>query len=144
MLTYEFFCGLRGFHVYCARWKPKVADKILIVHEKGNPHEENAMAGKKTLAGTLAPSIIGHIPKEISRYTRYIAEHGARVSAFVVSSTHRRSPLVQVGLEIQIGVVVKPSPSAVNESNLEKYKAFVNDNTKNQLTESMRMRRAEF
>ena len=64
MLSFEFFCDLRGFRLYCAKWKPRVADKIMIFHGKGNPHEENAMAGTTTLPGTLAPSIIGHVPRK--------------------------------------------------------------------------------
>jgi len=56
----------------------------MIVHEKGNPHDENAMAGTKTLPGTLVPSIIGHVPNEMYRFTRYIAHHGATISAIVV------------------------------------------------------------
>ena len=46
------------------------------------------MAGKKTLSGTLVRSVIGDLPKEISRYTRYIFEHGAQVCAFVLTEYH--------------------------------------------------------
>ena len=65
------------------------------------------MAGKKTFPGTLAPSTIVHLPKEISRYTRYIIGHGAQVCAFVISTTHRVSPLIQGDLEIPIRVEIK-------------------------------------
>ena len=64
-LNFKFLCGLRGFHVYSDKWKPRIGERISIVHEKRNIHDINAMAGKKTLPGTLAPSIIGHLPKEI-------------------------------------------------------------------------------
>ena len=110
LLSFEFFRGLRGFHVYCAKWKPRVADKIMTFYEKGNPHDENAMAGKKT----LAPSTIGHVPKDISRFTRYIADHGATISAFVVSSNRPRSPLIQGGRELPIRLVVKLRVGAEN------------------------------
>ena len=76
------------------------------------------MAGKKTFPGTLAPSIIGHLPKEISRYTQYIIEHGAQVCAFAISTTHRVSPLIQGGLEIPIRVEIKLPYGEVNDSNL--------------------------
>ena len=72
-LNFKILCGLRGFHVYSDKWKPRIGERISIVHEKRNIHDINAMAGKKHLPGTLAPSIIGHLPKEISRYTRYIS-----------------------------------------------------------------------
>ena len=88
----------------------------------------NAMAGKKTLLGTLAPSIIGHLPKEISRYTRYIIEHGAQFCAFVISTTHRVSPLIQGGLEVPVRVEIKLPYNEVNDSNLKKYKQLVEEN----------------
>ena len=85
-------------------------ERILNVHEKRNIHDINAMAGKKTLPGTLAPSII---------------EHGAQVCAFVISTTHRVSPLIQGGLEIPVRVEIKLPYNEVNDSNLKKYKQLV-------------------
>lgn len=61
---------------------------VKIVHKKNNLHDINDMAGKKTLSGTLVRSVIGDLPKEISRYTRYIFEHGAQVCAFVLTEYH--------------------------------------------------------
>ena len=63
-------------------------------------HDPNAMAGKIMLPGTPVASIVGHIPNEISRYTRYIVEYDASVDAFVLATHHRPSPLIQGGLEI--------------------------------------------
>ena len=43
--------------------------------------------------------IVGHLPREISRATKFLLDRGANVTHF--SSTHyRRSPLFQGGLEI--------------------------------------------
>ena len=127
-LNFKFLCGLRAFHVYSDKWKPRIGERISIVHEKRNIHDINVRAGKKTLPGTLVPSIIGHLPKEISRYTRYIIEHGAQVYAFVISTTHRVSPLIQGGLEIPIRVEIKLPYDEVNDSNLKKYKQLVEEN----------------
>ena len=108
-LWYEFSCGLRGFHVYSNIWKPKLNKKINITHERGNMYDPNTMAGKM-LPGTLVASIVGHIPKEIiSRYTRYIVDHGASVDAFVLATHDRPSPLIQGGLEIPIKLVTYES-----------------------------------
>lgn len=127
-LCYEFYCGLRGFHVYSNIWKPKLNEKINITHERGNMYDSNAMAGKILLPGTLAPSIVGHIPKEISRYTRYIVEHGASIDAFVLATLHRQSPLIQGGLEIPIKLVVKLTDNEINGAKLQKYRKFVDEN----------------
>ena len=50
-LNFKLLCGLRGFHVYSDKWKPRIGERISIVHEKINTHDINAMAGKKTLPG---------------------------------------------------------------------------------------------
>ena len=82
------------------------------------------MAGKIMLPGTLVGSIVGHIPKKISRYTRYVVEHGASVDAFVLATHHRPSPLIQGGLEIPIRLVLKLTGNEVNSAKL--YKNIVN------------------
>ena len=73
------------------------------------------------LPGTLVASIVGHVPKEISRYTRYIVENGASVNAFVLATHHRPSPLIQGGLEIPIKLVVK-----LTKLTVPNYKNIVN------------------
>ena len=65
-------------------------------------YDPNAMAGKTLLPGTLVASIFGHIPKGISRYTRYIIEHSASVDAFVLATHHRPSPLIQEDWKYQL------------------------------------------
>ena len=90
-------------------------------------YDPNAMAGKIMLPGTQVASIVGHIPKEISRYTRYIVEHGASVDAFVPATHHHPSPLIQ-GLEIPIKLVVKLTDNEVNSAKLQKYRKFVDEN----------------
>ena len=92
------------------------------------------MAGKKTLPGTLAPSIVGHFPKEISRY---MIENRAQVCAFVISTTHRVSPLIQGGLEIPIRVEIKRPYNEVNDSDLKKYKQLVEENYREPVNGSM-------
>ena len=91
-------------------------------------YDPNAMTGKIMLPGTLVASIVGHIPKEVSRYTRYIVEHGASVDVFVLATHHRPSPLIHGGLEIPIKLVVKLTDKEVNSANPQKYRKFVDEN----------------
>ena len=51
------------------------------------------------LRGTIRPPVVGHLPREISMFT---IVHGGRVSFKVINAHHRRSPLVQGGLEIPV------------------------------------------
>ena len=43
---------------------------------------------------------MGHLPREVSRVTKFLLDRGARISLVLSSRHYRRSPLVQGGLEI--------------------------------------------
>ena len=59
------------------------------------------------LPGTLTASIVGHMLRELSRFIWYAIERGARITATLVSTQVKDSPLVQGGLEIPIIVKVE-------------------------------------
>ena len=80
-----------------------------------------------TLVGISRQQVVGHLPKEISRFTWFIMEHGAAVTVKVVDIKHRRSPLVQGGLEIPIEVVVVMPFSAANKQAIDEYKRLVDN-----------------
>ena len=50
--------------------------------------------------------IRGHLPREISRVTKFLLDRGARMTAILTSVNYRRSPLVQGGLEIPCRVKI--------------------------------------
>ena len=50
--------------------------------------------------------IVGHLPMEISRVTKFLLDRGANVSAKLTSTHYRRSLLVQGGIEIPCVVSV--------------------------------------
>ena len=50
--------------------------------------------------------VVGHIPREISRFTWFTIEGGANITAQVVSTNTKSSPLKQGRLEIEIKVTV--------------------------------------
>ena len=77
-VTYSFLCGIRGFHVYKEVWKPILGERLNLSHERKNLHDRYAIAAYKRLPGRLADSIIGHLPREISRPTRFFLLRGAR------------------------------------------------------------------
>ena len=76
-------------------------------HERKNLHDRYAIAAYNRLPGQLADSIIGHLPREISRPTRFSLLRGGVAVAEVINTMHRRSPLVQGGLEIPVKVAVE-------------------------------------
>ena len=85
-------------------WIPKKAEILSVKHEEENPFDLYAIAAVKRDGnpGAQREKIVGHLPKEISRFVRFIILHGARVSVKAVEETPRRSPLVQGGLEIPV------------------------------------------
>ena len=57
--------------------------------------------------GKLAPDIIGHLPREISRHVWYAMAKGADVTARVINTRQKCTPLIQGGVEILIMVNVE-------------------------------------
>ena len=51
-------------------------------------------------------AIVGYLPREISRPTKYLLDRGAIVKAIITCSYYRRSPFFQGGLEIPCMVTV--------------------------------------
>ena len=69
--------------------------------------------------------IVGHLPMEISRVTKFLLDRGANVSAKLTSTHYRRSPLVQGGIEIPCVVTVSMPGTVINQLLMERYKQLV-------------------
>ena len=124
-LTQSFLCGLRGYHVYQVQWIPTLNEILPTIHERDNSCDRYAIAARQRLPGQIIESTVGHLPKEISRITRYIILHGAVVTVKVIDVHHRRSPIVQGGLEIPIRVTVTMEYGSKNKDALTKYASLV-------------------
>ena len=120
-LNLAFPCGLRGLHVYKELWNPRLNEKLDTIHEENNPHDRYAVAAIRETVSRLTPVVVGHLPREISRFTRFIILHGATVKVKVSNTKYRRSPLIQGGLEIPIEVELHMENSAENQQALSKY-----------------------
>ena len=93
--TFEFFTGLRGFHVYCStvNWSPYIGQNIIFKCEYKNKQGRFALAGEKD---RIALITAGHVPMQ----------DGAQFEATVHNKKVRPFPLVQGELEIPITVKV--------------------------------------
>ena len=69
---------------------------------------------------------VGHLPREISRPTKFWLDRGAEIVAEMESSHYRRSPLIQGGLEIRCKVSVTLPGTIKNHMLLDRYKELVN------------------
>ena len=120
----DFVCAIRGYHYYRRFWNPVINDTMNCLHDRGNPFDVFAI---KTCQRESFEAV-GHLPREISRATKFLLDRGAVVTTTISSNTYRRSPLVQGGLEIPCTVTIKmPSASMKNIKILEKYLSIVSD-----------------
>ena len=104
--NFEFYTGLRGYHVYSntVSSKPYVGQKITFKREHNNPYDKFAVAGKVTMKGKMGLIVVGHVPKKLSRCIWFSIREGAKFEAEVQKEKPMASPLVQGGLEISIKV----------------------------------------
>ena len=115
-VQYSFPCGLRGFHVYKEIWKPKVGDVLSCIHERNNQHDRYAIAPTK-----LLPRRLGHLPHEISHFTRFLISRGADVFVTVNDAHFQRLPLIQGGLQIPVEATVRMEASTKNVEAIERF-----------------------
>ena len=69
-------------------------------------------------------SIIGHLPIEVSRASKFLMDRDASFTVQLTSTNYQRSLFIQGGLEIP-GKVIVTMP--LNHLLLEKYKKIIND-----------------
>ena len=103
-----FNAAVRGFHVYKTNWKPQDGELLKCAHEEDNLYGIFSMKVCKI----ESDEIVGHLPMEISRITKFIVDRGAMKMSVIY---YRRSPLVQGGLEVPCNVTITMIGSVVNQ-----------------------------
>ena len=119
---HTFTAAVRGFHFYRRYWQPQEIEKLLCLHESGNLFERFAIKTVKEDGET-----VGHLPREVSRVTKYFLDRGITMHCELSSMHYRRSPLVQGGLEIQCQVVFKSPKTLLHSQLTERYVGLVNE-----------------
>jgi len=122
----EFTAAVRGFHYYQRIWKPVENERLSCSRESGNVFDRFAI--KIT---SKNDNIVGHLPMELSRITKFLLDRGACLHVELSSTHFRRSPLVQGGLEIACKVVVRMPATVKNHMIMDRYVELV----KNRYTE---------
>lgn len=90
----EFSAAVRGYHYYC-KIDPEEEEVLQCLYDLGNVFDAFAIKICKA-----DESVVGHLPREISRSTTLLLDRGAKITAKLITTHYRRSPLVQGGLEI--------------------------------------------
>ena len=121
--VFEFSAAVRGYHYYKNFCQPQKEQLLECFHETGNLFDRFAI--KVCEIGNETP--VGHLPREISRITKFFMDRGATVSVQLTSEHYRRSPIVQGGMEIPCKVTVKIPGTCLNLLLMEKYKQLVEE-----------------
>jgi len=120
---FEFTAAVRGYHYYRRFWVPKPSQKLYCFYESDNPFDQFAI--KVCEEGQQVP--IGHLPREISRATKFFIDRGANITATLTSDHYRRSALVQGGMEIACKVTASIPGTCINLLLMERYKKLIQD-----------------
>ena len=120
-MNFELESAVRGYHYYRKYWSPKEHETLNCYHDPGNSF--NIFAIKTFSHGSLQP--VGHLPREISRLTKFILDRGAEVEAKLTSNQYRCSPITQGGLEIPCTVNIKMPATILNRNLLKRYEEMV-------------------
>ena len=105
-------------------WKPEEEEILECLHEENNPYDVFSI---KVCKSHNAQSMVGHLPLEMSRITKFIPQRGARVQATVTGKHYRRSPLIQGGLEVLCFVTVTMPGSIMNHILIARYEKFLGE-----------------
>lgn len=109
---FEIPCASRGFHVYREVWTPRLGQSLKVEQEINNVHDPFAISLGTKIPGKLTDKeIVGHIPREISRFCHYFLNYGGKLETRVTCARYRPSPIPTGGLEIPILLIVLKADS---------------------------------
>ena len=80
--SYSLESAVTGHHIYKSAWTPFIGEQLGLVPEGDNDHDIYAVAVVKN------DSIVGHMPRSISRVSTYFLRHGGSIECFITG--HRR------------------------------------------------------
>ena len=88
----------RGFHVYCKKvWKIPNAGQKLSAEKEKDPFalktDPYSVAWKLKTKDKLIPVVVGHIPREISRFVSFFMDYGGRMEGVVLSPEFKASQI---------------------------------------------------
>ena len=85
-----------------------MGEKLHVQHEHGNVHDPFAMTLSVKRSGSFVEwEIVGHLPREISRFCYYFLNYGGALKGRVRDQKYRASPIPSGGIEILIMLVVR-------------------------------------
>ena len=102
-MSFERNIAFRGWHLYGKTvWQNTRRGKKSGAKKKKTKRQQKSihMQSLRRLKDKLVSVVIGHIPREISRFAKLFINYGGRIEAKVFSSQYKPSPMPSEGLEI--------------------------------------------
>ena len=97
----DYSSAVRGYHYYRNNWQPQPEKKLVCSPKNNNPYDFFPIK----VAVAKSGMVVGCLPMENSRVTKYILNRGARVYAILTSTNYCVSLLVRAGLEIPCNTI---------------------------------------
>ena len=94
MATFEKECCVCGYHIYQRVWDAAIGENLTCRQEPTNESDRYAVAVTKD--GT----VIGHLPRKVSRVCSLFLRRGGTISCVVTGPRRYSADLPQGGLEI--------------------------------------------
>ena len=94
---------VRGHHVYKSVWTPIVGERLPVLREPDNPHDNRAVAVY------LDGNIVGHVPRELSKIFWFYLKHGGKITCEITGWRKRGK-----GLEVPCIYIMKGSRRMVD------------------------------
>ena len=126
--VFEFTAAVRGLHFFRSAWIPREEDKLTCHHE-----ENNAFDVYPIKIITESNQIVGHLPREISRITKFLLDRGVEISC----TNYCQSPLPQGGLET-------PCKDTVNLPSTIKNRMILGQSEKLVITYNKKKKKGDF
>ena len=120
---FEFTAAVRRFYYYRKFWVSKPSQKLNCFYESDNPFDELAI--KVCEEGHQV--LVGHLPREISRVTKFFIDIVANITVTLTSDHYRRSPLVQGGIKIACKVTMSVPGTCINLPLVERFKKLITE-----------------
>ena len=108
----EFFernCCIRGYHAYKEVWEAAVGEALVCEREPENASDRYAVAVEKE------GSIIGHLPRKVSRVCSLFLRRGGTIQCTVTGRRKYSADLAQGGLEVPCSLLFKATPEEIKK-----------------------------
>ena len=117
-------CVVGGFHFYRDIWDRSSYESLKCYLERNNHFDHFLIK----IVQFASDKVVGHLPMEISRATKYFLDGGSNISVTITGTHYCRLPLVQGGLESPCNLTASlPGYSQRNHVLLQRYLEILSD-----------------